>query len=129
MKSLLFLLLAITAQAGELQLTLPPVVYAVPEFRSASITTTWCSQRPRSGIALSSHARLAPERENRRLTVTAADQEAGDHSLSVTVKDAAGKDLERGQTSWCEFLATGRGQDLAPVIVGGSLTHATRIIL
>jgi len=63
--------------------------------------------------------------EIRRWTVRATDQEA-DHASSVTVKDTAGKFLERGRTMVrISPQDSARARACPALIVGDSLTHAT----
>lgn len=111
--------------AGELQLTLPPVVYAVPGVSVSlyhdNLVLTRTPQNYRYEFACK-----VGKNEERRWTVTPADTDVGDHPLSVTVKDASGKVLEQGKmTLHVSPRNAGAGKPLRLLIVGDSLTHAS----
>ena len=64
--------------------------------------------------------------EERRWTVTPKKADLGDHRLSVTVSDADGRELGRGETTLKVIPAdAGAGREMRLLIVGDSLTHAT----
>ena len=64
--------------------------------------------------------------EQRRWTVTPQTADVGNHRLSVTVSDADGRELSRGETTLEVNPAdAGAGQEIRLLIVGDSLTHNT----
>lgn len=122
-----FVLVAWTSSvfAGELQLTLPPVVYAVPGHSVSlyhdNLVLTQTPENYRYEFACK-----VGKNEERRWTVTPVDADVGEHPLSVTVKDASGKVLEQGQTTLhVSPRNAGAGKPLRLLIVGDSLTHAS----
>ncbi len=120
-----FAALAVCVSAGELQLTLPPVVYAVPgvpiSLHHDNLVLTQTPEHYRFEFA----CKLG-KNEERRWTVTPANGDAGDHPLGVTVKDAAGKVLEQGSTTLhVSPRKAGADKPLRLLIVGDSLTHAS----
>lgn len=64
--------------------------------------------------------------EARRWTFTPADRDAGDHPLEIVIRDAAGKELERGKiTVHVSPRDAGKDKPIRLLIVGDSLTHAS----
>jgi len=125
MKFLFPLLWALSASVGEVQLTLPPVVYAVPgvpvSIYHDNVVLTESPEKLRFEFSCA-----VGSNEARRWTVLATDQEVGDHPLSVTVKDGAGTVLEQGQTTVrISARDSGHGETVRILIVGDSLTHST----
>jgi len=126
MKPLLILLLTLAAAgAGELQLTLPPVVYATPDVQMSlyhdNLVLTQTPEKYRFEFQCDVGAN-----EARRWTVKPADADVGDHPLEVQVKDASGAVLERGRTILhVSPRKAGEGKVLRLLIVGDSLTHAS----
>nr|WP_075087710.1 hypothetical protein [Verrucomicrobium spinosum] len=58
--------------------------------------------------------------------MTPEDKDVGEHAMEVVVRDAAGKELERGQTRLrVAPRDAGKGRELKLLIVGDSLTAAT----
>ena len=112
--------------AGELQLTLPPVVSAVPGvpigIYSDNVVLTPTPEAYRFEYA----CKLGTS-EPRRWVVTPADGDVGEHRLDVVVKDAEGRVLETGSTVVrVSPREAGAGRKLRLLIVGDSLTHATQ---
>ena len=125
MKHLLSLLLAITATAGDLQLTLPPIVYATPDVQMSlyhdNLVLTETPEKYRFEITSD-----FGKDEALRWTVKPSDADVGDHVLKVQVKDAGGTVLESGRTTLrVSPRQAGEGKSLRLLIVGDSLTHAT----
>ncbi|MCE2695128.1 MAG: hypothetical protein LW645_12800 [Verrucomicrobiaceae bacterium] len=121
---LLFCLAASCSFAGDLQLTLPPVVYATPDVPMSLyhdnlvLTETPQDYRFEFECQLGTH-------DARRWTVKPTDADVGDHPLAITVKDASGKVLEQGKTTLhISPRKAGADQTLRLLIVGDSLTHA-----
>ncbi len=127
MKRLIGLYCAFTvaACAGELQLTLPPVVYAVPEVETSiyhdNIVLTQTPEKYRFDFI----CKLGTN-EARRWTVKPTERDVGDYPMAITIKDANGKVLEQGRTTLhVSPRKAGVGKPLRLLIVGDSLTHAS----
>jgi hypothetical protein len=125
MKHMLSLLLAITATAGDLQLTLPPVVYATPDVQMSlyhdNLVLTETPEKYRFEIT----SKLGKS-EALRWTVKPSDSDVGDHAIEVKIKDASDTVLESGRTTLhVSPRKSGEGKSLRLLIVGDSLTHAT----
>lgn len=121
----LCLTLAVSVFAGDLQLTLPPVVYAVPEVSMSiyhdNIVLTEVPQNYRFEFACD-----IGTNEEYRWTVKPSDRDVGDHPLTITVKGADGKVLEQAKTTLhVSPRKSGEGKALRLLIIGDSLTHAS----
>ncbi len=117
---------AATAMAGELQLTLPPVVYAVPGVPVSiyydNVVLTQTPQAYQFDVICS-----LGKNEIRRWTAKPTDDDVGDHLLEVVVKDASGKSLERAKTMVrVSPRNASAGKSLRLLIIGDSLTNATQ---
>lgn len=122
---LVLCLLTASALAGDLQLTLPPVVYAVPGLPVSLYHDNLVLTQTPEQYRFEFTCKLG-KNEERRWTVTPADGDVGDHPLAVTVKDASGKVLEKGTTTLhVSSRKAGADKALRLLIVGDSLTHAT----
>lgn len=125
MKALPLLLLAFTASAGELQLTLPPVVYATPEIEMSIYHDNIVLTEKPEDFRFEFSCKLG-ESEARRWTVKPTDSDVGDHPIEIIVKDAGGKVLEKGKTTLhISSRKAGAEKSLRLLIIGDSLTHAT----
>lgn len=122
---LLACLFTTAALAGELQLTLPPVVYATPDVpMSIYHDNIVLTEKPES-YRFEFRCPLGTS-EARRWTVKPTDKEIGDHPVEITVKDQAGQIIERGWlTLHISPRQAGEGKSLRLLIVGDSLTHAS----
>jgi lysophospholipase L1-like esterase len=123
--SCLFCVLASVTGAGEIRLTLPPVVYAVPDVRMSiyhdNIILTETPQNYRFEFQCA-----IGESEARRWTVMPGDKDAGDHPIEIVIKDPTGRVLESGRTLLRVSSSTaGAGESLRLLIIGDSLTHAS----
>lgn len=119
------LVLAASAFAGELQLTLPPVIYATPEVEMSiyhdNIVLTETPQDYRFEFTCD-----IGSNEVRRWTVKPTDRDVGDHPIAISIKDASGKVLEQGKiTLHVSPRTAGESKTVRLLIVGDSLTHAT----
>jgi lysophospholipase L1-like esterase len=116
---------SIAAHAGDLQLTLPPVVYAVPEVEiSIYHDNVVLTQKPEDYQF--EFTCDVGRSEAKRWTVTATDKDVGDHSLEVVIKDGKGVEVERGRTTLhVSPRNAGEGKPLRMLIVGDSLTHGS----
>ncbi|MBE2282623.1 MAG: SGNH/GDSL hydrolase family protein [Prosthecobacter sp.] len=122
---LLFCLVASFSFASDLQLTLPPVIYATPEVEMSiyhdNIVLTEMPQDYRFEFACD-----VGSNEAQRWTVKPTERDVGDHPIAITIKDASGKVLEQGKiTLHVSPRTAGEGKTLRLLIVGDSLTHAT----
>ncbi|MBL9132310.1 MAG: SGNH/GDSL hydrolase family protein [Verrucomicrobiaceae bacterium] len=123
--SAILLLAARLVCAGELQLTLPPVVYATPDVAVSIYHDNIILTEKPEDYRFEFACKLGSN-EARRWTVTPTDRDAGDHPLEVTVKDAGGKVLERGKTTLrVSPRNAGESKSLRILILGDSLTHGT----
>lgn len=123
--TLLFCLVASFSLAGDLQLALPPVIYATPEVEMSiyhdNIVLTETPQDYRFEFTCD-----VGSNEAQRWTVMPADRDVGDHPIAIKIKDASGKVLEQGKiTLHVSPRTAGEGKPLRLLIVGDSLTHAT----
>ena len=98
----LFALIAVTllasfANAESLQLTLPPMWYAVPEVPMSlyfdNVVLTEHPENYRFEVKCDVGAT-----EEKRWTLTPTDSQVGDHAMSVIVKDAQGRVIEEAKT-------------------------------
>lgn len=122
---LYFSLLATAALAGDLQLTLPPVVYATPDVEmSIYHDNIVLSEKPES-YRFEFRCPLGTA-ETRRWTVKPTDKDVGEHPIEITVKDQAGQIIESGRlTLHISPRHAGEGNSLRLLIVGDSLTNAS----
>lgn len=121
----IFALLGSSLFAQSLKLTLPPVWYAVPEVPMSlyfdNVVLTEHPEKYRYEVKCD-----VGMTEAKRWTLTPGDGDVGDHALSLTVKDKAGKVLEQVSTVLrvAPRLA-GKDRELKLLIIGDSLTHAS----
>jgi hypothetical protein len=122
---LLTLTCVIVARAGELQLTLPPVVYATPDVQMSIYHDNIVLTEKPEEFRFEFSCKLG-ESEARRWTVKPTDRDVGDHPIEIIVKDAGGKVLEKGKTTLhISSRKAGAEKSLRLLIIGDSLTHAT----
>ncbi len=122
---LLFCLAASLSFAGDLQLTLPPVVYATPDVPMSIYHDNIVLTEKPEDYRFEFVCKLG-KNEARRWTVKPTDADVGDHPLAITVKDVSGKVLEQGKTTLhVSPRKAGVDKNLRLLIVGDSLTHAT----
>jgi lysophospholipase L1-like esterase len=113
------------AETDSLQLTLPPAWYGVPGVPISlyydNIVLTETPENYRFDVTCD-----IGKSEARRWTVTPTERDAGDHALSVTVKDAQGKKLGQGRlVLHVASRNAGESKNLRLLIIGDSLTNAT----
>ncbi|MDA1050048.1 MAG: SGNH/GDSL hydrolase family protein [Planctomycetota bacterium] len=111
--------------AEDLQLTLPPVVFAIPGVESAiyydNIVLTQSPDAYRFEVTCGLGAQQAT-----RWAVTPVADARGDHAVTVRVTDADGKVLDTAKTILrIASPDAGQGSELRLLIVGDSLTHAS----
>lgn len=121
----LVMLLRVLPAAEPLQLTLPPVWYGTPGVPvSLYYDNVVLTEHPEA-LRFEVKCQLG-QSEARRWSVTPEDKDVGEHAMEVVVRDAAGKELERGQTRLrVAPRDAGKGRELKLLIVGDSLTAAT----
>ncbi|HRH98315.1 MAG TPA: hypothetical protein PLB55_20405, partial [Prosthecobacter sp.] len=83
---------ALAKEAGDLQLTLPPVVYATPDVQMSLYHDNIVLTEKPQDYRFEFECKLG-KNEARRWTVKPTDADVGDHPLAITVKDASGKVL------------------------------------
>jgi len=126
--ALAFWLLISAAAADQtplLRLTLPPAWYGVPGVPVSlyydNIVLTEKPESYRFEVTCD-----IGKSEAKRWIVTPSDKDVGQHALSVVVKDAQGKELQRAKTVLHVVPRnTGANRNLCLLIVGDSLTAAT----
>lgn len=108
-----------------LQLTLPPTCYAVVgQPMSIYYDNIVLTEKPEE-YRFTVQCPLG-KAETRRWSVTPAPGDVGDHRLSVSVCDAAGKEIDRTEMLLHVSRAdAGAGKTIRLLIIGDSLTHAT----
>jgi len=112
-------------RAGPLQLTLPPEFYAVAGVETSiyydNVVLTETPEAYRFEVTCD-----IGKAEQQRWTLTPKATDVGDHSLTVTVRDASEKELGRATTTLRVVSAdAGAERTIRLLIVGDSLTHAT----
>lgn len=112
-------------RGGPLRLTLPSEFYAVPGVEmNVYYDNVVLTETPHAY-----HFDVACDigkAAQRRWTVTPGAADAGDHPLTITVRDAAGRELGRATTLLKVIPAdAGAGRTVRALIVGDSLTRAT----
>lgn len=113
------------AHAGDLQLTLPPVVYATPDVPISIYHDNIVLTEKPEDYRYEFNCQLGTN-EDRRWTLTPSDKDVGDHPIAITVKDAGGKVLEQGKmTLHISPRQSSSTKPLRLLIVGDSLTHAS----
>jgi len=122
---LLLLMISKMALSADLQLTLPPSWYAVPDVPMSlyydNVVLTEKPQNYRFEVQCD-----IGRSETRRWTVTPADKDVGTHPLSVTVKDSHENILQQGTTTLhVAPRHAGAGRRLRLLVVGDSLTAAS----
>ncbi|MCB9921615.1 MAG: hypothetical protein H6822_05510 [Planctomycetaceae bacterium] len=116
---------ATSIRAEDLQLTLPPVVYAVPgqemNIYFDNIVLTQSPQTYRFEVACDLGIQEAA-----RWTTTPDDNACGEHSMTVNVRDIDGQVVDTAMTLVKVAMPdSGKGTSLRLLIVGDSLTHAS----
>ena len=112
-------------QAGPLQLTLPPVCYAVVGVPMSIYYDNIVLTEKQEDFGFAVRCDVGTARP-RRWTVTPTPRDVGNHRLAVTVRNPQGKVIERGKTVLHVGPAdAGAGKAIRLLIVGDSLTNAT----
>lgn len=113
------------ACAGELQLILPPVVYATPDVEIGIYHDNIVLTEKPQDYRFEFKCKLG-RAEARRWLIKPTDRDIGDFPLDVVVRDASGREIERGTTKvHVSPRQSTRTQALRVLIVGDSLTHGT----
>ncbi|MBC8354737.1 MAG: SGNH/GDSL hydrolase family protein [Planctomycetes bacterium] len=111
--------------ADDLQLTLPPVIYAVPGMESAIYYDNLVLTQSPDTYRFEISCDLGTQ-EATRWAVTPATASRGDHAVTIRVTDAEGKDLAEARTILRVAAPNaGDGKELRLLTVGDSLTHAS----
>lgn len=115
------------AESGEtdLRLTLPTAFYAVPGHEVSLYFDNIVLTETPEKYDFQVRCQLGTS-EKQRWAITPEANDVGRHSLTVSVRNASGKELDRATTVLQIVPATsGRDQHVKMMIVGDSLTHAT----
>ena len=112
-------------RTSRLQLTLPPVCYAVVGAgMSIYYDNIVLTEKP-GEYRFAVRCDLGTA-QSRRWTVTPAAGDVGDHPMVVSVSDSEGRTLQQGKLAVHVAAAdAGAGREIRLLIVGDSLTHAT----
>ena len=111
--------------AEPLQLTVPPLLFAVPgvpmSIYNDNVVLTEHPENYRFEVKCD-----VGTNESRRWTVTPTDQQQGDHAMEIIVKTQDNQELQRAKTTLrIAPRKAGEGRELKLLIVGDSLTHAS----
>ncbi|MBI2477651.1 MAG: hypothetical protein HYV60_03085 [Planctomycetia bacterium] len=118
-------LAATSGVAEELQLTLPPVIYAVPNLESAMYFDNLVLTQSPEIYRFEVTCDLGIHQPNRWVVTPHADAR-GDHTVIVRVTDVDGQVLDMATTTLrVAALDAEHEQELRLLIVGDSLTHAS----
>ncbi|NBV21174.1 MAG: SGNH/GDSL hydrolase family protein [Proteobacteria bacterium] len=110
---------------GALRLTLPPVVYAVPGVPMNLHFANVVLAAPEAAPAFTIECGVGKSVSN-CWTLTATGTQVGRHPLTLRASLGTGAVFERAQTEVRIVPSeAGKGQDIALLIVGDSLTHAS----
>ena len=128
-KSLLLLMVLLhvdVVQAANPRLTLPEEFYAVPDLEmSIYFSNTVLSENPEA-FQFEVTCDLGSQETNRWVVVPKAE-DVGRHELTLSVSDADGNKLATAKSTLVvSSLDAGEGRKLRLLIVGDSLTHASR---
>lgn len=112
-------------RAGSLQLTLPPMFYAVPGLPAGIYFDNIVLTEHQDDYRFEVQCDIGTT-ESKRWLLSATDKDVGDHTLSVKVMGKGGEVLEQGKLNVRVVPKNaGAGRDLKLMIVGDSLTAAT----
>lgn len=115
----------LTAEPGRVRLTLPPMVGAVPGVEMNLYLANVILAEPGAEFQFSIDCDVG-QAGAVRWTLNASPEQIGEHSLTIRVSDKAGHLLAQGSTRVCVVPASaGQGRDVALLLVGDSLTHAS----
>ena len=92
----LFCALTCSAFAGDLQLTLPPVVYATPDVPMSIYHDNIVLTEKPENYRFEFQCPLGTA-EARRWTVKPTDKDVGDYPIEITIKDQSGQIIESGR--------------------------------
>jgi len=107
-------------------LTLPPALYAVPGVPMNIDLGNAILAEPKDGYQFKVDCKIGKTEENQRWTVNAVDDEVGEHLLKMRLSDAKGKLVDEASTVIRVVPRdTGKGREMALLIIGDSLTAAT----
>jgi len=113
------------ADPPPLRLTLPPAIHAVPGVEMNLYFANAVLAETTEGLSFAVACDVG-ETSADRWEINATAKQAGEHPLTLKVSDRSGRLLAQGTTKVRVVPAdAGRGQDIALLIVGDSLTHAS----
>jgi len=107
------------------KLVLPPVHYAVPGLEMEIIFPNAVLPEPKAPFRFSVECDVGDVLED-RLRLDASSEEVGDHTLTVTLRNDAGKKLDEASTIVRIVPKnSGKGETISLLIMGDSLTNAS----
>ena len=113
------------AAPASLRLTLPPTIYAVPGVDMSLYFANAILAGPTEEFSFAVTCDVG-ETDATRWKLNATPKQVGQYPLTLKVSDRSGRLLTQGTTQVRVVSAeAGRGQDIALLIVGDSLTHAS----
>lgn len=115
----------VQAATAPLRLTLPPAIYAVPGVEMSLYFANAILATPAEEFSFAVTCDVG-QADAKRWKIIATAKEVGEYPLTLKVSDSSGRLLSQGTTKVrVVSAAAGRGQDIALLIVGDSLTHAS----
>jgi lysophospholipase L1-like esterase len=113
------------ATPASLRLTLPPTIYAVPAVEMSLYFSNTVLAAATEELSFTVACDVG-ETDANRWKINATAKQAGEHALTLKVSDRSGRLLTQGTTKVRVVPAeAGRGQDIALLMIGDSLTHAS----
>ena len=111
--------------ADPIRLTLPPTIYAVPSVEMNLYFSNAVLAAPDAELSFAVTCDVG-ESDAMGWQLNATPEQVGQYRLTVCVNDQSGRLLTQGMTQVCVVPAhAGRGRDIALLVVGDSLTHAS----
>ena len=108
------------------RLTLPTAICAVPGVETSLYFANAILAAPTAEFSFAVTCDVG-ETDANRWKLNATAQQTGEYSLTLKVSDGSGQPVAQGRTQVCVVPAdAGREQDVALLIVGDSLTHASQ---
>lgn len=113
------------ADPPPLRLTLPPAIHAVPGVEMNLYFANAVLAETTEGLSFAVACDVG-ETSADRWEINATAKQVGEHPLTLKVSDRSGRLLAQGTTKVRVVPAgAGRGRDIALLIIGDSLTHAS----
>jgi hypothetical protein len=108
------------------RLTVPTTIYAVPGVETSLYFANAILAAPTAEFSFAVTCDVG-ETDANRWKLNATAQQTGEYPLTLKVSDGSGQPVAQGRTQVCVVPAdAGCEQDVALLIVGDSLTHASQ---